>query len=75
MFYGFAHPGDTVELEVRAQAAQDPSRRAFLGVCSVLRAKRVVAEFEGEAVPLADVEDPADQRRMFQLLSRSRTMP
>jgi 3-hydroxyacyl-[acyl-carrier-protein] dehydratase len=75
MFYGFAHPGDTVELEVRAQAAQGPSRRSFEGVCSVLRAKRVVAEFEGETVPLADIEDPADQRRAFQLLTRTRMIP
>jgi hypothetical protein len=73
MFYGFAHPGDTVELEVRAQAAEDPSGRAFAGICSVQRAKRVVAEFEGETVPLADIEGPADRREMFHLLTRHRT--
>lgn len=75
MFYGFALPGDAVELEVRAQAGGDPSRRSFTGVCSVLRKKRVVAEFEGETVPLADLEDPEDRKRAFQLLTRSQATP
>jgi 3-hydroxyacyl-[acyl-carrier-protein] dehydratase len=70
LFYGFAFPGDTVELEVRAQGGQDPSKRAFVGVCSVLRTKRVVAEFEGEAIPLGDIEDPADRKQAFQRLTR-----
>ena len=72
MFYGFAIPGDAVELEVRAQAGEDPSRRAFVGVCSVLRKRRVVAEFEGDVVPLEDIEYPEDRKRAFQILTRSR---
>ena len=72
MFYGFALPGDTVELDVKSRAGPDGARRVFIGACNVQGAKRVVAEFEGETIPLADLEDRERQRRLFQYLTRDR---
>lgn len=73
MFYGFAFPGDTVELGVRTQGGGDGARRTFVGTCTVADKKKVVAEFEGETIPLGDIEHREDQRKLFTLLTRSRT--
>jgi 3-hydroxyacyl-[acyl-carrier-protein] dehydratase len=68
LFYGFAFPGDSVELEVR----RDGEKQRYAGTCSVNGAKKVLAEFEGELVPLADLEEPAERREFFKLLTRAR---
>jgi 3-hydroxyacyl-[acyl-carrier-protein] dehydratase len=69
-FYGFALPGDQVGLEVEVIPGQTSPARAYRGVCMVGGKKKVVAEFEGERVPLGDIEDREIQKRFFLLLTR-----
>jgi 3-hydroxyacyl-[acyl-carrier-protein] dehydratase len=69
-FYSFALPGDQVELEVTPVGPAADGRRAYRGVGRVEGSKRVAAELEGLLVPLADLEDPAAQRRAFTALTR-----
>jgi 3-hydroxyacyl-[acyl-carrier-protein] dehydratase len=69
-FYSFALPGDRVELEIIPLGPAAGGRRAFRGVGSVEGEKRVAAELEGLLVPLADLEEPAAQRRAFAALTR-----
>jgi len=70
MFYGFAFPGDRVELDVRLQSSQDSTRRQFLGIGTVNQKKKIVAEFEGERTPLTSLENVEEQKKFFQLLLR-----
>ena len=71
-FYGFARPGDTVELEIRPLDPQFSGRRAYSAVGSVQGTRKVAAEFEGELVALADLDDPAAMREAFERLTRAR---
>jgi 3-hydroxyacyl-[acyl-carrier-protein] dehydratase len=71
-FYGFALPGDRVEFELEPLPDPAPDRRAWRGLGVVDGRKRVAAEFEGAVVPLAELEDPAVQRQMFERLTRER---
>ncbi|MFI5165798.1 MAG: hypothetical protein ACHQQS_04185 [Thermoanaerobaculales bacterium] len=71
-FYGFAFPGDTVEFEVAPLGDIGSGRRAFRGVGSIGGSRRVAAEFEGELVDLAELEDPEAQRGAFARLTRER---
>jgi 3-hydroxyacyl-[acyl-carrier-protein] dehydratase len=70
-FYGFALPGDSVQLEVRRRSEEPSQPNSFSGLCTVGGKRKVVAEFEGEVVPLAELENIDDQRRLFQFLTRS----
>lgn len=70
MFYGFTLPGDAVELDLKKQSG-GPDGERFLGIGSVSGKKRVVAEFSGSLVPLAEIENVDEQRRSFQFLTRS----
>jgi 3-hydroxyacyl-[acyl-carrier-protein] dehydratase len=69
-FYGFAIPGDQVELEVRPLVTAQPGRTAYQGVAEVGGKKMVRAEFEGEVVELSLIEDIDEQRRFFKVLTR-----
>lgn len=69
-FYGLAFPGDTVEFEVAPLDDIGSGRRAFRGVGMVGGSRRVAAEFEGELVDLAELEDPEAQRKAFARLTR-----
>ena len=69
-FYGFALPGDQVEMELRPLAAAKPAMRAYLGIAQVRGKKLVRAEFEGEVLELSQLEDIAEQRRFFGVLTR-----
>jgi len=71
-FYSFAFPGDTVEFEVEPLDDVGSGRRAFRGLGSVGGSRRIAAEFEGELVGLADLEDPEAQRKAFARLMRER---
>lgn len=70
-FYGFARPGDQVEIDVDVVDAKDAARRAYQGVGKVSGQRRVVAEFEGKIVPLEEIEHPEDHNALFQILTRS----
>jgi len=69
-FYGFAFPGDRLEFAVQPVEDLGGGRRAFRGVGTVGGNRRVAAEFEGELVDLAELEDPEAQRGAFARLMR-----
>jgi len=79
-FYSFALPGDQVELEVQLIGGQEKDTplphldrgeiKVYRGTGMVKGKKKIVAEFEGEIVPVAEIEDPDEQRRFFQVLTR-----
>jgi len=69
-FYGFAFPGDQVELEVRADAESMTEGKIFKGIGTVGGKKKIAVDFEGKTVSLGEIEDADEQKRFFQLLSR-----
>lgn len=69
-FYGFALPGDRVELEVQVKSMQPSGAKNFIGSCSVDGKKRMAAEFAGEIVRLGDYEVAEEQKRVFRSLTR-----
>jgi len=69
-FYGFAFPGDQVELEVTLVAGSNPDTKHYRGVGTVNGKKKITVEFEGTQLPLEDIEDCNEQRRFFSLLTR-----
>ena len=69
-FYSFALPGDQVELELQRVPDENPDLNVYRGIGTVKGKKKIVAEFEGEIVPIDDIEDTEEQRRFFKLLTR-----
>jgi 3-hydroxymyristoyl/3-hydroxydecanoyl-(acyl carrier protein) dehydratase len=69
-FYSFALPGDQVELEVQPVQDKNPDLNVYRGIGTVKGKKKIVAEFEGEIVPIDEIEDAEEQRRFFKLLTR-----
>jgi len=69
-FYSFALPGDQVELEVRLVEGQEGNGKVYRGTGLVNGKKKIVAEFEGETVPVEEIEDPEEQRKFFRVLTR-----
>ncbi len=70
-FYGFALPGDQVELEVQTVPGSSSGKKVYRGIGKVAGKKKISVEFEGKTIPLSDIEDADEQKRLFQLLSRS----
>lgn len=71
-FYGFSLPGDQVELTAVRAPESDRSSTVYHGTALVEGKRRVSAEFEGIIVPLSELEDVNDQRKIFMLLRRER---
>ena len=69
-FYGFAFPGDRVEIEVEVKANPAEGEKTFRGLCLVDGKKKVVAEFDGKIVALAEFDDVGERREAFRLLTR-----
>jgi 3-hydroxyacyl-[acyl-carrier-protein] dehydratase len=69
-FYGFALPGDQVELEVRRLPESTPHQRVYSAVGRVGEKKKVTIEYEGEAISFEELEDIGEQRRFFKVLTR-----
>jgi 3-hydroxyacyl-[acyl-carrier-protein] dehydratase len=69
-FYGFAFPGDQVELEVKALPNKSGEGKVYQGIGMVNGKKKILAEFEGEIIPLSDIEDEEEQRQFFLRLTR-----
>lgn len=69
-FYGFAFPGDQVDLEVEVIPGGEAGTRVYSGTGTVKGKKKIRAEFEGEVRLLSEIEDVHEQRRFFQLLTR-----
>ncbi|MCP3867286.1 MAG: beta-hydroxyacyl-ACP dehydratase [Gammaproteobacteria bacterium] len=70
-YYGFAYPGDQVELEVTVSGEDDQGSPIYLGMAKVGGRKKVVAEFSGQTLPLSDLDEVEDKRREYQVLTRS----
>ncbi|MEE9276725.1 MAG: 3-hydroxyacyl-ACP dehydratase FabZ family protein [bacterium] len=73
-YYGFAFPGDQVELRVEANGEED-GLRLFKGEAAVAGEKKVAVQFASREVEMDRYEDPEDQRRHFQILMREITLP
>jgi 3-hydroxyacyl-[acyl-carrier-protein] dehydratase len=71
MFYDFTYPGDSVELEVTRKPGDSPASRRFSGICAVGGKRKMVVGFEGDLLPLAELENMDDQKRLFGFLTRS----
>ncbi len=69
-FYGFALPGDQVELEVKALPEDSGEGRVYQGIGMVNGKKKIFTEFKGETIPLSDIEDEEEQRQFFLRLTR-----
>jgi 3-hydroxyacyl-[acyl-carrier-protein] dehydratase len=69
-FYGFAFPGDRVELELQLNPDSTPERKAYTGIGKVEGKKKIAVDFEGEIIPCQEIEDIAEQKRFFQILTR-----
>ncbi len=69
-FYGFAFPGDQVDLEVEIVPGEEPDKKIYRGIGTVKGKKKIVTEFEGEIIPLQEIEDTDEQRKFFQVLTR-----
>lgn len=69
-FYGFAFPGDQVELDVQL-ISDENGKKTFRGLGTVNGKKKIMAEFEGEIVPMEEIEDAEDQKHFFNILTRS----
>ncbi len=72
-FYGFAFPGDQVELEVELISSPlegHPHNKVYRGSGFVKGKKKIIAEFEGEVIPLEDIEDTEEQKKFFKVLLR-----
>ncbi|MDA1000727.1 MAG: beta-hydroxyacyl-ACP dehydratase [bacterium] len=72
-YYGFALPGDQVGLRVELTGEED-GRLLYKASASVEGERRVVAEFSGRRVDMADYEDPEGQRKLFRILRREATL-
>ncbi len=69
-FYGFALPGDQVELELERFPGEGPERRAYSGTGKVGAKRRISLEFEGDVIDLGEIEDVEEQKRFFEMLTR-----
>jgi len=51
-------------------SAEGGSSRVCRGVGAVEGKKKIAVEFEAQRVPLATLEEPAEQERFFRILTR-----
>ena len=69
-YYGFAYPGDRVEIEFEVKANPAEGEKTFSGLCLVDGKRKVVAEFDCKIVTLTEIDDVNDRRESFRLLTR-----
>lgn len=69
-FYGFAYPGDRVEIEVQWKRVSGEGEKTFAGTCTVEGQRKVATEFDCKVVTLAEIDDVSDRRESFRLLTR-----
>ncbi len=69
-YYGFALPGDRVELELRPRGAIADGRRSYRGLGTVVGDNKIKADFSGRIVALSEIADPDSHRRLFNNLIR-----
>jgi len=68
-FYDLTGPGDRIEFALDVVPQAEASRRRYRGTGIVNGKRRVVAEFDGQVIPLADIETPSSQRQLFEVLT------
>jgi 3-hydroxyacyl-[acyl-carrier-protein] dehydratase len=66
--FGFAVPGDRIELRVEQVPGGDPARRSYRGESRVGGDRRVTVEFEAVVVPLADLDDRERAKAAYETL-------
>ncbi len=69
-FYGFAYPGDQVELVIETLTEPNSSVKTYKGAGTVGGKKIIKSEFEGKIIPLSEIENTDEQKRFFQVLTR-----
>jgi 3-hydroxymyristoyl/3-hydroxydecanoyl-(acyl carrier protein) dehydratase len=69
-FYGFALPGDQVELDVERLTELGADKKVYSGVGKVEGKKNISIEFEGDIIPFQDIEELEEQKRFFKVLTR-----
>jgi 3-hydroxyacyl-[acyl-carrier-protein] dehydratase len=69
-FYGFALPGDQVELDVERLTELGADKKVYSGVGKVEGKKNISIEFEGDVIPFQDIEELDEQKRFFKVLTR-----
>lgn len=69
-FYGFAFPGDQIELEVRLISETGTDIKTYEAAGRVKGKKKITAEFEGQIIPLNEIEDINEQQSFFKILTR-----
>jgi 3-hydroxyacyl-[acyl-carrier-protein] dehydratase len=69
-FYGFAFPGDQVELKVEFVSEPGENKKVFKGIGTVNGKKKITVDFEGDVISFDEIEDSEEQKRFFKLLTR-----
>jgi len=69
-FYGFALPGDQVEMEIERLADSTTEKGVYSGIARVGDKKKVTLEYEGDIIGLGEIEDIEEQKRFFKMLTR-----
>jgi 3-hydroxyacyl-[acyl-carrier-protein] dehydratase len=69
-FYGFALPGDQVEMEIERLPGSTRDQNVYAGIARVGDKKKVTVEYEGEVIGLDEIEDIEEQKRFFKMLTR-----
>ncbi|HBZ53784.1 MAG TPA: beta-hydroxyacyl-ACP dehydratase [Syntrophobacteraceae bacterium] len=70
-FYGFILPGDQVQLEVHRLRDSSSGQPEYQGIAAVEGKKKIKVSFSGEQISLDSIEDVAEQRKFFQVLTRN----
>jgi 3-hydroxymyristoyl/3-hydroxydecanoyl-(acyl carrier protein) dehydratase len=68
-FYGFAFPGDQVDLEITFSSCAG-DLKSYKGIGKVHNSKIIAAEFTGTLIPLKEIEDPLEHKNFFKHLTR-----
>ncbi len=69
-FYDVALPGDRIEIEVSSLPGSEKQEPAFRAVGKIDGKKNAYAEFSGGLISLAQLFDPDECRRTYNILAR-----
>ncbi len=59
-----------MEFEISRVQGEDPAVHVYTALGTVKGKKKIAAEIEGVLMPLADIEEPEEQKRFFAVLTR-----
>ena len=74
-YFGFAVPGDRIDLRLEIVASADPERRAYRGESSVGGERKALLEFEARVVPLETLDARERVERAYKQLRGERLEP